>query len=167
MAWRYEIDRNRGLVITAAWDSVDGAQVLEHQFQLQTDADFNPDFYQFIDFLRVTKMEMDLQTVVKLSDMNLFSQKSHRAFFAGSKSTSLRNVPHVHRVSRSGWRGPDTGIQFRRGTPVSAEPHRADTRFAFGEKSRLHSQPGSEIQPGPRGLQLWRRTSKKGSFELL
>jgi hypothetical protein len=84
MAVGYEIDRGRGLVTTTAWDSLNGAQVLEHQLQLRSDADFDPDFYQFIDFARVTEIEMDLETVVKLSNINLFSQKSHRAFFAGS-----------------------------------------------------------------------------------
>lgn len=64
MAWGYEIDRDRGLVITSAWDSLDGAQVLEHQLQLQSAANFNPDFYQFIDFVRVAKMEMDLETLL-------------------------------------------------------------------------------------------------------
>ncbi len=84
MAWNYQIDKERGLVITTVWDEIDGDQVLEHQCRLRSDRDFNPDFYQLLDFTRVTKINIDLPTVMELSDIDLFSGKSRRAFFAGS-----------------------------------------------------------------------------------
>jgi hypothetical protein len=44
MSWNYQIDKERRLVITTAWDEIDGDQVLEHQRRLRSDRDFNPDF---------------------------------------------------------------------------------------------------------------------------
>jgi hypothetical protein len=84
MSWTYQIEKEHRLVITTVWDALDGDQVLEHQSRLRSDRDFNPDFYQFLDFTRVTEINIDLPTVVALSDINLFSGKSRRAWFTGS-----------------------------------------------------------------------------------
>jgi hypothetical protein len=82
MAYNYEIDKVRRIVITSAWDVVTGAQVLEHRDRLTADPDFNPDLFQLVDFSRVTKFEMDAETVAELSVGDLFSSKSRRAFVA-------------------------------------------------------------------------------------
>jgi hypothetical protein len=84
MAWSYEIDKERRLVITTAWDMVNSAQVLAHQRQLRNDTAFNPDFFQFVDCTRVTEIDIDLATVTGLADTEIFSGKSRRAFLAGS-----------------------------------------------------------------------------------
>jgi hypothetical protein len=83
MAWSYKIDKERRLVITTAWNTLTGDQVLEHQRQLRSDPSFNPEFFQFLDFTRATRIDIDLPTVIELADIDLFSGKSRRAFFAG------------------------------------------------------------------------------------
>ena len=82
MSCSYQIDSDRNLVITTAWDTLTGAECVEHQRQLGSDAGFNSDFFQLLDFTRVTAVQIDLATVVKLSDVELFSGKSRRAFLA-------------------------------------------------------------------------------------
>jgi hypothetical protein len=84
MSWSYQIDKERRLVTTTAWDEIDGDQVLDHQRRLLSDPDFNPDFYQLVDCTRVTKIAIDLAAVGQIADVNLFSGKSRRAWFAGS-----------------------------------------------------------------------------------
>jgi hypothetical protein len=84
MSWTYQIEKKHSLVITTVWDALDGDQVLEHQRRLRSDRDFNPDFYQFLDFTRVTEINIDLPTVVALSDIDLFSGNSRRAWVTGS-----------------------------------------------------------------------------------
>jgi hypothetical protein len=84
MPWNYKIAKERRLVTSTAWDAVDADQVLEHQRQLRSDPDFNPDFYQFSDFTRVTQIHIDRPTVMMLARVDLFSGKSRRAFFSGS-----------------------------------------------------------------------------------
>lgn len=78
----YKIDEERRVVITTGWGVVTGDECLEHQRQLGSDARFNSDFFQLADFTRVTGVQIDLSTVMKLADLDLFSGKARRAFLA-------------------------------------------------------------------------------------
>jgi hypothetical protein len=82
MPWNYEIDGERRLVISTAWDILTGVDVLEHRRQLRSDTRFSRDFLQLLDFTRVTAMNIDAETVRELTRENLFSRKSRRAFVA-------------------------------------------------------------------------------------
>jgi hypothetical protein len=82
MAWNYIIDKESRLVTTTAWGTLTAEQVLEHQRSLQKDPAFNPDFSQLLDFTLVVDLRMDAKTVIELSDLVLFSEKSRRAFIA-------------------------------------------------------------------------------------
>lgn len=82
MPWSYHIDGERRLVVTTAWDTVTGAECLEQQRQLRSDAGFSPDLCQLLDFTRVTAAQIDLATIFELADVDLFSGKSRRAFLA-------------------------------------------------------------------------------------
>lgn len=78
----YHIDGEPSFVITTAWGTVTGAECIEHQRQLRSDAGFSPDFPQLLDFTRVTAVQIDLATIFELADVDVFSGKSRRAFLA-------------------------------------------------------------------------------------
>jgi hypothetical protein len=82
MPWSYQIDGERHLVITTVWDTLTGAEVLEHRRQLEIDPGFNCDYFQLVDLTRVTEVRIDLATMWDLAEVSLFSSKSRRAFVA-------------------------------------------------------------------------------------
>jgi len=84
MPLSYEIDQDRRLVFTAAWDTVTGAEALELQRQLRSNPRFNPDFFQLLDLARVTSVSIDRQTMTEIAVRHSFSAKSRRAFVVGS-----------------------------------------------------------------------------------
>jgi hypothetical protein len=83
MPLSYEIDEERKLVITTAWESVTAAEALEHQRQIGNDVRFNPDFSHLQDLTRITAVNIDLTTMNELICQQLFSVKSRRAFVVG------------------------------------------------------------------------------------
>ena len=82
--WSYEIDEERRLVITTAWDVVTSDEILEHRRQLKSDTRFRRTFFQLLDLTRVTGIALDYQTSLVLAHENLFSGDSRRAFVAPS-----------------------------------------------------------------------------------
>jgi hypothetical protein len=82
MSWNYRIDEERRFVITAAWDSLSGSEVIEHQRKLLNDPRFQRDFFQLLDFAGVIDFQMDRTNVAELARFDLFSARSRRAFFA-------------------------------------------------------------------------------------
>lgn len=83
MPCSYQIDGERGLVITTAWDTLTVAEVVEHQSQLGSDVGFNSAFSQLLDFTRVTRVAVDFTAMNELAERHLFSVKSRRAFLVG------------------------------------------------------------------------------------
>ena len=85
--WSYQIDESRRLVTTTAWDVLTSEDVLEHRRKLTTDAHFSRDFFQLLDFTRVTDIMIDNNGVRALAREHLFSRQSRRAFVAPSAIT--------------------------------------------------------------------------------
>jgi hypothetical protein len=82
MPCKFHIDRDHKLVITTAWETVTGANVLEHRCQLTNDPQFSRDFFQLIDLTQVKEIRIDFLTMATLADDDLFSPRSRRAFIA-------------------------------------------------------------------------------------
>jgi hypothetical protein len=57
---------------------------VEPQRKLLNDPVFERDFFRFLDLADVTEIQMDTVTVAELAQLDLFSAKSRRAFFAPS-----------------------------------------------------------------------------------
>jgi len=85
--WSYQIDQKRNLVITTAWDVLTREDVLEHRRKLTGDAHFRRDFFQLLDFSRVTDIVIDHGSLRTLAREHLFSPQSRRAFVAPSSIT--------------------------------------------------------------------------------
>jgi hypothetical protein len=83
MPLSYEIDEERKLVITTAWESVTAVEALEHQRQIGSDVRFKPDLAHLLDLSRITAVNIDLTTMNELICHQLFSVKSRRAFIVG------------------------------------------------------------------------------------
>jgi hypothetical protein len=84
MPYDYRIDRKQRLVITTAWGILTGAEILDHQNRLECDGCFTSDLYQLLDISDVTNFEIDFDTMDTLSQQQLFSPGSRRAFIAKS-----------------------------------------------------------------------------------
>lgn len=82
--WNYLIDENRRLVITTAWDTLTGADILGHRRQLKGDPRFHRSFSQLVDLSHLTSVAFDYKAVEELCREHVFSRKSRRAFVAPS-----------------------------------------------------------------------------------
>jgi hypothetical protein len=82
--WDYHIDENRHLVITTAWDTLTGADILEHRRKLKSDPCFHRCFSQLVDLTHLTSVALDYKAVDELSREHVFARKSLRAFVAPS-----------------------------------------------------------------------------------
>lgn len=91
--WRFEIEDGRRLVVTTAWDVITAADIRQHRQQLTSDARFQRNFFQLLDFTEVAGVALDYETIVELSRENIFSRKSRRAFVAPGP-----NAYHASRV---------------------------------------------------------------------
>ena len=85
--WSYQIDEKRRLVITTAWDVLTSGDILEHRRKLTSDTHFSRDFFQLLDFTRVTDIAIDNRSIHTLAREHLFSRQSRRAFVAPSPMT--------------------------------------------------------------------------------
>jgi hypothetical protein len=84
MPCNYRIERKQRLVISTAWGVLTGEEILEHQNRLVCDSCFNSDFYQLLELVDVTNFEIDFDTMDTLSEQQIFSPRSRRAFIAKS-----------------------------------------------------------------------------------
>src|SRR5262249_54445026 len=80
--WNYRIDQARKLVITTAWDLINAADIIDHRRQLRNDARFQRNFFQLLDFTRVTGVALDYETILELTREDIFSPESRRGFVA-------------------------------------------------------------------------------------
>jgi hypothetical protein len=80
----YKIDKGQRLVMTTASGVVTRAEAEAHQEQLLNDPDFDPSFSQLIDVTQVTKLEASREDIRALSQRNVFSPNSRRAWVASS-----------------------------------------------------------------------------------
>jgi hypothetical protein len=80
--WNYLIDEDRRLVITTAWDTLTGADILEHRRKLKSDPRFRRSSSQLVDLTHLTSVALDYKAVEELSREHVFSRKSRRAFVA-------------------------------------------------------------------------------------
>jgi hypothetical protein len=83
----YEIDKQRGLVISTCLGTLTFADLLAHQDKLLKDADFDPSFSQIMDFTRVTSVDLEPSDIRRLAQRNIFSPESRRAIAAPSDLT--------------------------------------------------------------------------------
>ena len=82
MPCRYTIDKDKGLVITTAWDRLTFPEAKAHQDQLAADPAFNPQFNQLIDAIEVTHLEISADQAKTLASRVIYSVESRRAFVA-------------------------------------------------------------------------------------
>jgi hypothetical protein len=75
----YEIDKERRLVITTAWDPLTLADALGHQERLLKDPDFDPSFSQIMDLTRITEFALEANDIRRVAERNVFSRESRRA----------------------------------------------------------------------------------------
>ena len=87
MPVNYQIDKERRLVITTAWDVLTRPEALEHMRQLSSDPDFNREFFQLLDLTRVTETREEKIFLPELCTPHIFSRRSRRAFVAASPLT--------------------------------------------------------------------------------
>jgi hypothetical protein len=87
MPWSYEIDKERRLVITTAWEVLTHAEVLEHQRRLTSDPNFNRDFFQLLELSRVTEIREENTFLPEICRPHIFSRRSRRAVVAASPLT--------------------------------------------------------------------------------
>jgi hypothetical protein len=80
----YEIDKQRRLVISTAWEHFTVADALAHQDKLLKDPDFDPSFSQLMDFTQVTQIDLEASDVRRLAERTVFSANSRRAIVAAS-----------------------------------------------------------------------------------
>ena len=78
----YEIDIERGLVITTASGEVTFSEVTTHQDRLFADPDFNSRFDQLLDCSSVTLLDISSGEAKTIADRSQFSRTSLRAFVA-------------------------------------------------------------------------------------
>ena len=114
----YVIDKERGLVLTKAWDVLTTAEALEHQNRLRDDVNFDPNFSQLIDGTRVTKIEAGPGDVQMLAERNIFSPRSRRAFVTAH--TALFGVLRMFQVYREMY-GAGEQIQVFHDLPSAME----------------------------------------------
>jgi|SRR5689334_16277827 len=79
MPARYEIDKERRLVITTVWGPLTLADALAHQHSLGKDPDFDPSFSQVMDLTQITQYDVDANDIFKLAQTSAFSSASRRA----------------------------------------------------------------------------------------
>jgi hypothetical protein len=82
MPARYEIDKERRLVISTGWGRLSFGDAQAHQEQLLNDPDFDPEFNQLIDWTAVTAVDIPAQEVGIFAGRTVFSRRSRRAFVA-------------------------------------------------------------------------------------
>ena len=82
MPAEFRIDRSRKMVFSSARGVVTDQEVLAHQDRLRNDPDFEPSFWQFIDFTHATQVDLSVKTIRILAQRNPFGKHSRRAFYA-------------------------------------------------------------------------------------
>jgi hypothetical protein len=75
----YVIDKQRRLVITTASGVLTFHDCLQHQDRLIKDPEFDPTYNQLLDFLEVTRIQIDETTLRFLMVRHVFSNQSRRA----------------------------------------------------------------------------------------
>ena len=79
MPIRYEIDKERRLVITTGTGAVHLADALAHQESLRDNPDFDPTFSQLMDYTQLTEYNLGLDDMVKIAQRRVFAPGSRRA----------------------------------------------------------------------------------------
>ena len=79
MPARYQIDKERRLVITTGTGPFLMADALDHQERLRKDPDFDPTYSQLMDITAMTLDNIGLEEIRKLAQRWLFSPQSRRA----------------------------------------------------------------------------------------
>jgi hypothetical protein len=79
MPARYQIDKERRLVITTVWGLLTLADALAHQHSLVKDRDFDPSFSQVMDLTQITQYDVDANDIFKIAQRSVFSPESRRA----------------------------------------------------------------------------------------
>jgi hypothetical protein len=75
----YKIDTEHKLVMTTASGVFDLATALAHREQLVNDPEFSPEYSQLLDFTQITKVELNVEDVRKISERSIFWPCSRRA----------------------------------------------------------------------------------------
>jgi hypothetical protein len=83
VAFSYQIDVARQLVISTASGVVTAEEILNHQRQLQNDPAFEPQFSQLVDLTPATKTAIHAADVRLFAARTIFGPQSRRAFVAG------------------------------------------------------------------------------------
>ena len=73
MPMKYEIDKERQLVISTASQLVTFAEVIAHQDGLFSDPDFDPQFSQFLDGTGVTGRDISIEQAKTFARRQVFS----------------------------------------------------------------------------------------------
>ena len=79
MPARYEIDKERRLVITTATGVLVVADALAHQENLRKDPQFDPTFSQLMDLTQVMEYKIGLDDMLSLTQRRIFAPESRRA----------------------------------------------------------------------------------------
>jgi hypothetical protein len=82
MPCSFVIDKERRLESSTAWDHLTFAETKNHQNQLFSDPDFDPEFDQLIDAAAVTKWDISVEEAKMMARRSFFSPTSRRAFVA-------------------------------------------------------------------------------------
>jgi hypothetical protein len=77
-AW-YQIDKERGIVMSTVSGIITRSDLIEHQKRLLADPDFRPGFCQLMDFTHVAKLDVSEADVRILAQKAIFSPNSRRA----------------------------------------------------------------------------------------
>ncbi len=83
MPLSYEIDEERRLVITTAWETVSAEEAIQLQHDIRSDTRLNTDFFHLVDLTRITAVGIDMTSMTELAARQSFAT-SRRAFVVGS-----------------------------------------------------------------------------------
>jgi hypothetical protein len=82
MPCRYVIEKEKRLVVSTAWDTVNFADAKAHQDELYADPAFSRDFNQLIDATAVTQIVATSDEIRNIASRSIFSPASRRAILA-------------------------------------------------------------------------------------
>ena len=76
----YRIDTSKGVIFTEAWGEITEATLQSHRGNMANDPDFRPDYWCLEDLRRVTKFDVSVEFIKRLSIDLMFKPGSRAAF---------------------------------------------------------------------------------------
>ncbi len=89
----YRIDASKSVIFTEAWEEITEAILQSHRESMANDPDFRPDYWCLEDLRRVTKFDVSVDFISRLSTDLMFKPGSRAAFvYQDDHSFSLTRV---------------------------------------------------------------------------